>query len=158
MGYEVLVKGRNQELKVERRRVWLFGVQCFFLELEYFQGVCLQSNLKINIGEIGKNSFCSLIFFIYFLSQGVIGDVGICVLQQFLEVVILYKRLQGIIVGDFCRGLLFGVYCCFIFQRRFGILEIGFGQFVLILEVSCLQKVECFFELFYFQFQRRCQV
>lgn len=65
------------------------------------RAVCPQSNSKANIKETGKNSSCNLILSIYLLLQGVTEDSGTCVLQQFLEVGILYKRLEGNIVGDF---------------------------------------------------------
>lgn len=67
------------------------------------RAACLQSNSKANTGETGKNSSCNLILSIYLLPQGVTGDSGTCVLQQFLEVGRLYNSLQGNIAGDLSR-------------------------------------------------------
>lgn len=67
------------------------------------RAACLQSNSKANTGETGKNSSCNLILSIYLLPQGVTGDSGTCVLQQFLEVGRLCNSLQGNIAGDLSR-------------------------------------------------------
>lgn len=102
MGCDASAKGNSLEPVAERLRAtpWSSGVQ-FIWNQSVPRATCPQSNSKANTEGAGKNSSCNLILSIYLFLQGVTGDSGTCVLQQFLEVGILCKRLQGNIVRDF---------------------------------------------------------